>query len=253
MRRARKDNASGISTEASSTQKNAYPVLRPLSKRDLQLQPDEGLQHTSPQEWMEDHVMSQHRTSSSTQPPGPQPQAISAHSSPSQSADQQPFQSRGAPQSHTSDAHPSERDPPTVSSEQAYLGDTGIMPIFAQEHRAIARSSQYSHPAPKFTGLDLPPLELQESFGETFFDYCWPWCPILDERMLRSRMDESPSALLINALALLGTRIRPPIVQHAEAAEYYDRAKMLFYTDQENDPIVSLQSIMLFYWWAPRG
>ena len=107
-------------------------------------------------------------------------------------------------------------------------------------------------PPPKLTGLDLPPLELQESFGETYFDYCWPWCPVLDERTLRNRMDNSPSALLINALALLGTRIRPPIVRHAEAAEYYDRAKMLFYTDQETDPIVSLQSIMLFYWWAPR-
>ena len=252
MRRARKDNALRTNTEVSSTQRNAYPVLRPLPKHDEQLQPDEGPQQTSPQGWTEDPVMSHHRTSSSTQPPGPQPQAMSAHSSTSQSADQQPFQSRAPPQSHTSDAHASEQDPPTVSSEQAYLGDTGIMPIFAQEHRAIARSSQSSHPAPNFNRLDLPPLELQESFGETYFDYCWPWCPVLDKQTFRSCIDKSPSALLINALALLGTRIRPPLVQHAEAAEYYDRAKMLFYTDQESDPIVSLQSIMLFYWWAPR-
>ncbi|EXJ68954.1 uncharacterized protein A1O5_07886 [Cladophialophora psammophila CBS 110553] len=42
-------------------------------------------------------------------------------------------------------------------------------------------------------------------------------------------------------------------MRHAKAAEYYNRAKILFYTDQENNPIVCLQSIMLFYWWAPRG
>lgn len=252
MRRARKDNAPRTDTEVSSTQRNAYPVLRPLLRQDVQLQSDEGNHIVSPERWPEDEVTSHHRTSSSIQPPDPQPQTISAQPSTSQLANQQSLQPSAPPQQSNPHTRPFEQDPPTVSSEEAYLGDTGIMPIFAQERRAIARTSQSSHAAPKLTGFDLPPLELQESFGETYFDYCWPWCPVLDERTFRSCIDESPSALLINALALLGMRIRPPIVRHAEAAEYYHRAKMLFYTDQETDPIVSLQSIMLFYWWAPR-
>lgn len=252
MRRARKDTAHKSNAEVLLTQKSAYPVLRPLLRYEVQSHPNEGVEQAPPQQRTEGAAMGHHRTSSSSQPPEPQTEAVSGLSSTLQSADQQPFRRRASFQPYHSDACPTEQDPPTVSSEQAYLGDTGIMPIFAQEHRAIARSCQSIHPASNITGQDLPPLELQESFSETYFDYCWPWCPILDEPTLRSRMDDSPSALLINALALLGIRIRPPIVQHAEAAEYYDRAKMLFYTDQENDPIVNLQSIMLFYWWAPR-
>ena len=252
MRRARKGTSHKSNAEASLTQKNAYPVLRPLLRYEVQSHLSEGAEQAPPGQQTEGVAMSRHRTSSSSRSSEPQTEAVSGLSSTLQSADQQRFQRRASSQPFHSDARPMEQDPLTVSSEQAYLGDTGIMPIFAQEHRAIARSSQSIHPAPKITGQDLPPSELQESFRETYFDYCWPWCPILDEPTLRSRMDESPSALLINALALLGIRIRPPIVQHAEAVEYYDRAKMLFYTDQENDPIVNLQSIMLFYWWAPR-
>jgi hypothetical protein len=100
---------------------------------------------------------------------------------------------------------------------------------------------------------EIPPHELQHSFAETYFEYCWPWCPIFDKAAFWTDFDQSPSRLLTNALALLGTQVRPPIMQHAKAAEYYDRAKIIFYTDQESDPLVCLQSIMLFYWWAPRG
>lgn len=96
-------------------------------------------------------------------------------------------------------------------------------------------------------------MELQQSFAETYFAYCWPWCPVIDTTDLWDGLEQPPSALLSNAIALLGSRLRPPLVQHATAAEYYNRAKMLFYTDQESNPLVCLQAIILFYWWVPRG
>lgn len=135
-----------------------------------------------------------------------------------------------------------------------YLGETGILKLFQPDSRRIAITDPGRPEIPIAScGIDLPPLELQQSFVETYFEYCWPWCPVLDKSTLWHSLETSPSPLLVNAIALLGTRLRPPIMKHAEASEYYSRAKMLFYTDQESNPIVSLQAIILFYWWAPRG
>ena len=133
-----------------------------------------------------------------------------------------------------------------------FLGNSGILRLFEPDHRRIATSEQRDMRSPVVIRTDLPPLELQQSFAESYFEFCWPWCPILDKNTLFDELEHTPSVLLTNALALLGTRIRPPTIQHATASEYYNRAKMLFYTDDEDNPIVSLQAIMLFYWWAPR-
>lgn len=139
--------------------------------------------------------------------------------------------------------------PPTVSSGAAYLGRTGIMPIFAPEARM---TQALNFTASEVRVSDILPTELQESFIETYREYCWPWCPVLDADTIQTSLEANPSPLLMNALALLGTRIRPPMMQHAGSAEYYRRAKMLFYGDEEANHIVCLQSILLFYWWAPK-
>lgn len=142
----------------------------------------------------------------------------------------------------------------TPAPAVSYLGNSGILQIFARDSHRIAANDP-GNAFSSFSGIehDLPPTELQQSFADTYFDYCWPWCPVLDKATFWHNQDNTPSALLTNALALLGTQIRPPIMQHATAAEYYNRAKMLFYMDQDSNPIVCLQAIMLFYWWAPRG
>ena len=140
---------------------------------------------------------------------------------------------------------------PSTSTDAAYLGETRVLSILAQEPRPQTTVPPNSS-LTEVNRNHLPSLELQESFIETYFEYCWPWCPIFDQATLRGSIDTSPSPLLVNAIALLGCRIRPPIVEHADAADYYHRAKMLFYNDQETNPLLCLQSIALFYWWAPR-
>lgn len=144
----------------------------------------------------------------------------------------------------------------TTSSGTAmgYLGTSGLLNLFEPDYRGIARNEPQQRSTEPSSGEALPPLELQQSFAETYFEYCWPWCPILDKASFWNEYSTTPpSSLLSNSLALLGTQVRPPIIQHADAAEYYKRAKMQFYMDEESNPLVSLQAIMLFYWWAPRG
>ncbi|KAJ9605912.1 hypothetical protein H2200_009761 [Cladophialophora chaetospira] len=163
------------------------------------------------------------------------------------------------PTSLLPDPYPQDRPsdiPSTTASHgtTGYLGSSGLLNLFEPDYRGIARNDTNQVSTVPDIDERLPPLELQQSFAETYFDYCWPWCPVLDkDSFWKEYSTVSPPALLTNALALLGTQIRPPIIQHADAAEYYTRAKMHFYLEDETDPRICLQAIMLFYWWAPRG
>ncbi|KAI9372344.1 fungal-specific transcription factor domain-containing protein [Aspergillus egyptiacus] len=97
----------------------------------------------------------------------------------------------------------------------------------------------------------LPSPDLQQSFVETYLDYCSTWCPVLDRGQLN--IDElSQSPLLVNALAIVGSHIKPPVMPHDGPAAYYERARNLFYNDAEPDVVRSLQAVSLFYWWSPR-
>lgn len=92
--------------------------------------------------------------------------------------------------------------------------------------------------------------DLRQSFTETYFEYCYTWCPVLSRTTLKSELEASP--LLDNALAIVGSNVRPPLVPHAGPAVYYNRARRLFYEEGEDDLMIALKAISLFYWWAPR-
>ncbi|KAL4945773.1 hypothetical protein BDV06DRAFT_219017 [Aspergillus oleicola] len=97
----------------------------------------------------------------------------------------------------------------------------------------------------------LPSPDLQQSFVETYVEYCLPWCPVLDRDHLDiNQLARSP--LLVNALAMAGSHIQPPVMPHDGPAAYYERARTLFYNDADPDVVRSLQAISLFYWWSPR-
>ncbi|KAJ5690692.1 hypothetical protein N7462_005084 [Penicillium macrosclerotiorum] len=96
----------------------------------------------------------------------------------------------------------------------------------------------------------LPNPDLQQSFAETYFEYCHPWCPVLDRSIIFDELSRSP--LLVNALAVVGSHIQPPMILHDGPAVYYDRARKSFYNDEESDVMTSLKAISLFYWWSPR-
>lgn len=99
--------------------------------------------------------------------------------------------------------------------------------------------------------LDLPPPELQQAFKETFFKYCYTWCPVLDAHTINTDLERSP--LLMNALALSASHIQPPGMAHAAPSAYYDRANKLFYGNQETDLVMCLKGIALLYWWSPKS
>lgn len=130
-----------------------------------------------------------------------------------------------------------------------YIVDPGFLQVYGPENDDDARNqATIARKAPNF--LDEAQSDLQQSFAETYFEYCYTWCPVLDKSTLM--MDLARSPLLADALALVGTHIQPPMLPHAGPASYYNRARMRFYDDEEPDLITCLKAVSLFYWWSPR-
>lgn len=137
---------------------------------------------------------------------------------------------------------------PSALSDR-YTVDPGFLQVYGPENENDARVQALSSRKEMSLG-NLSQPDLQQSFAETFFEYCYPWCPVLDKSSLSN--DLANSSLLDDALGLVGSHVQPPMIPHAGPASYYDSARRKFYEDEEADLITSLRAILLFYWWAPR-
>jgi len=128
--------------------------------------------------------------------------------------------------------------------------DAGFLKVYAQENQFDAETqaivAQMEH---RYCSALDPDLE--QTFTDTYFEYCYPWCPVLDRATIACDISRSP--LLANALALASSHIRPPLLPHSGPDVYYKRARTIFYEDQEADEIMALKALCLFYWWAPKS
>jgi hypothetical protein len=139
---------------------------------------------------------------------------------------------------------------PRNDAADTYLGQTGFLELYGPETRLDA-DGQVQHRRRKPEALDFLPSELEQVFEETYFEFCHPWCPVLDRGSLPGELAQSP--LLLNTLALAASHVQPPMIPCAGPAAYYDRAKQMFYGDKEENLIMCLKSIALMYWWSPRA
>ncbi|ERT00705.1 hypothetical protein HMPREF1624_01937 [Sporothrix schenckii ATCC 58251] len=153
---------------------------------------------------------------------------------------------------------------PTTATTTApsYVGDSGFLQIFHGIGAAVMAERQQSYgdennlhgllAAGLRDGRDqVPPAALQESYLETFYQFQHTWCPILDRVDGQLPAAARESVLLQNALALVGSHVDPPVLPHARAAEYYERSKVLFYSNHEKNPLLAISALMLFYCWGP--
>lgn len=99
-------------------------------------------------------------------------------------------------------------------------------------------------------GFEVSQGDLRQSYIETYWEYCYPWCPVLLRDTVLQELTES--SLLDNALGIGASHLRPPLIPHPGPAAYYERARRTFYDDGEEDLVKSLKAVLLFYWWAPR-
>lgn len=129
--------------------------------------------------------------------------------------------------------------------------DTGWAQLYGPENQLDAQQQELDAALkPKNAFVEPPSQELLQSFAETYWDFCYAWCPVLDRESLDQEMIASP--MLANALAAAASNIRPPLLPHEGPARYYNKAKTIFYNDEEPDSLNALKALALFYWWAPR-
>ncbi|KAJ5900647.1 uncharacterized protein N7473_004717 [Penicillium subrubescens] len=80
-----------------------------------------------------------------------------------------------------------------------------VGPVFLPELQTTARDQERQVVERLPIIPTLPDPNLQQSFAETYFEYCHPWCPVLDRDSHGEDLMRSP--LLVNALALVGSHV----------------------------------------------
>lgn len=158
---------------------------------------------------------------------------------------------QGGQQGPSPSANSATSRPGLITGSQRGDIDTGFLHVYGPENEFDAQkqaleaclNQEYPLADPQQHGL-------MGSFSETYFEYCYPWCPVLDPSTIDAEIARSP--LLANALAVAGSHVQPPLMPCPGPAEYYKKAKTIFYEDGEMDELTTLKSIALFYWWAPR-
>ncbi|KAL4866589.1 hypothetical protein BDV12DRAFT_199066 [Aspergillus spectabilis] len=135
------------------------------------------------------------------------------------------------------------------SPHRTYLGNTGYMDMFSNPV-----GWQVTPPNPLrlncSSELEGVPEDLLDSYVETYFEYASVWCPVFDRGVILERALLA-SVFIQNAFAFCGTRLRPPLIAHAEPELHYQRAKSLLYGNCESNPLLQIIGVMLFWWGSP--
>lgn len=130
----------------------------------------------------------------------------------------------------------------------AYLGDTGYMSLFSHILEEDDNGDPNEHSIEP-SSFQITPV-LQESYLDTYFEYCYTWCPVLDRKTMQMSLEFSNSQLLLEALAVLGSQLSPPLIRHLKPKQHFQRFRKYFYDNIETHPFVRICAVMLLYWWS---
>jgi transcription elongation factor Elf1 len=131
--------------------------------------------------------------------------------------------------------------------------DAGYLQVYGLENQMDAQLQEIqAMPLPGHADSSSQPTDasLMSTFLETYWDYCYCFCPVLDRATISNEMARSP--MLSSAITLAASHVQPPLLPHEGPEKYYNKARMLFYEDGEPDNVLALKALSLFYWWAPR-
>lgn len=161
-------------------------------------------------------------------------------------------------------APPRERAVTNFSSPSgSYLGRAeyigGIVPIDeddARKYRAghvDAPSETYQKYLRELRAFDMPPRSVRDGLLASFMDRCHPWMPIVDRIDLDNADASDSYMLLVQAIFVAGSRVSTAPHAKSLGDAFYRRARALFYSDAEKNPLMVIQAICLLQWWNPSG
>lgn len=153
-------------------------------------------------------------------------------------------------------------DPGTGSS--TYIGRShyeGDAPVDENTARAytLSRQTELSELEQKTLELwnvyALPSRPVHESLAEAFAEYCQPWMPLLEPTDLMQRGTSGSSLLLSQAVYLAASRVSSSnsVQAFSSSAEFYQRAKALYWVGHEKMPLTVIKAITMLHWYTPDG
>lgn len=105
-----------------------------------------------------------------------------------------------------------------------------------------------------YHAFDLPDPPLRQSLIEAYVDKCWTWMPVVDISSLSGSFAAGEdSFLLLQAVLLVGSLMRPELCTKETSDEYYRRVKALVNAGFERNPINILASLCLIQWYTPTA
>jgi hypothetical protein len=99
----------------------------------------------------------------------------------------------------------------------------------------------------------VPSRAIQLALFDNFWNYCYPWDPIVEKSQIIDVPIEKVSPLLLQAIFLGGSRLSAASLPSDTSHDFYLRAKTLFWTDQERNPFNKIVAVSLMHWWNPHG
>lgn len=101
----------------------------------------------------------------------------------------------------------------------------------------------------------LPPRSVLESLTEAFSEFCSPWMPVLEPADLNMRDSAETSFLLSQAVFLAASRVSSSnsVQAFSTSAQFYQRAKALYWVGHEKDPLTVIKAITMLHWYTPDG
>ncbi|KAJ5987754.1 hypothetical protein N7481_002964 [Penicillium waksmanii] len=106
-----------------------------------------------------------------------------------------------------------------------------------------------------FNAFDLPVKSIRQALIDSFMRFCYPWTPILAHGELDFSSEDNSSLLLSQSLFLAASRASssPGILAFATPAQFYQRAKALFFMNHETNPLTVIKATIMLQWYTPDG
>lgn len=110
----------------------------------------------------------------------------------------------------------------------------------------------------------LPPKQLALDIIESYFEHIHPLMPVINRTEFMRKFNDpndSPSLMLLQAVLLCGSRVLDnPLLfdskglSNLASLTFFRRAKSLYETNYESDPVLSVQTVILIgtYWEGPE-
>lgn len=144
---------------------------------------------------------------------------------------------------------------PATSENQGYIGELSVLstqsPLSCETPAVVGILSKLIEAQIQAsTGADqLPHRSMTEALSSLYFKYLYHRIPVVDHQDVTSVCS---STLLHQSLCLAGSVLRHPKSTKGlvESEKFYMKAKTLFYSNHEHDPLTILKAVCLLTLWT---